>query len=84
MDVQLSNISYACCWVQVTYLTIADFSMREELVLKIAILAEKFAPSVEVSASTAHLVDKMTSVSLMMTTNKTRAEAQLVQPASHS
>jgi hypothetical protein len=25
--------------VQVTYLTIADFSMREELVLKIAILA---------------------------------------------
>lgn len=31
-----------------TYLTIADFSMREELVLKIAILAEKFAPSVEV------------------------------------
>ena len=35
--------------MQVTYLTIADFSMREELVLKIAILAEKFAPSVEVS-----------------------------------
>jgi AP-2 complex subunit alpha len=33
---------------QVTYLTVADFSMREELVLKIAILAEKFAPSVEV------------------------------------
>jgi hypothetical protein len=36
--------------VQVTYLTIADFSMREELVLKIAILAEKFAPSVEVNS----------------------------------
>jgi hypothetical protein len=36
------------CLLQVTYLTIADFSMREELVLKIAILAEKFAPSVEV------------------------------------
>lgn len=31
----------------VTYLTVADFSMREELVLKIAILAEKFAPNVE-------------------------------------
>jgi len=25
----------------------ADYSMREELVLKIAILAEKFAPSVQ-------------------------------------
>lgn len=37
--------------MQVTYLTIADFSMREELVLKIAILAEKFAPSVEVSST---------------------------------
>jgi hypothetical protein len=37
-------------YTQVTYLTIADFSMREELVLKIAILAEKFAPSVEVSS----------------------------------
>lgn len=35
-------------WCQVTYLTVADFSMREELVLKIAILAEKFAPNVEV------------------------------------
>jgi hypothetical protein len=34
----------------VTYLTVADFSMREELVLKIAILAEKFAPNVEVRA----------------------------------
>eukprot|EP00879_Flechtneria_rotunda_P008959 GHRR01009380.1.p1 GENE.GHRR01009380.1~~GHRR01009380.1.p1 ORF type:complete len:1159 (+),score=411.60 GHRR01009380.1:174-3479(+) len=31
----------------VTYLIIADFSMREELVLKIAILAEKFAPDVQ-------------------------------------
>lgn len=29
------------------YLVVADFSMREELVLKIAILAEKFAPSVQ-------------------------------------
>jgi AP-2 complex subunit alpha len=28
------------------YLTVTEFSMREELVLKIAILAEKFAPSV--------------------------------------
>lgn len=33
---------------QVAYLTVADFSMREELVLKIAILAEKFAPNVQV------------------------------------
>jgi hypothetical protein len=40
--------------LQVTYLTIADFSMREELVLKIAILAEKFAPSVEVGALCRH------------------------------
>eukprot|EP00882_Tetradesmus_deserticola_P014382 GHRQ01015294.1.p1 GENE.GHRQ01015294.1~~GHRQ01015294.1.p1 ORF type:complete len:319 (+),score=190.26 GHRQ01015294.1:1468-2424(+) len=32
----------------VTYLTVADFGMREELVLKIAILAEKFAANVEV------------------------------------
>lgn len=31
----------------VKYLTVADFTMREELVLKIAILAEKFAPSVQ-------------------------------------
>eukprot|EP00775_Hariotina_reticulata_P003331 gene3331-3608_t len=31
----------------VAYLTVADFSMREELVLKIAILAEKFAPNVQ-------------------------------------
>ena len=29
------------------YLVVADFSMREELVLKIAFLAEKFAPSVQ-------------------------------------
>mmetsp|Transcript_39785 Transcript_39785/g.88425 ORF Transcript_39785/g.88425 Transcript_39785/m.88425 type:complete len:1123 (+) Transcript_39785:142-3510(+) len=29
------------------YLVVADFSMREELVLKIAVLAEKFAPSVQ-------------------------------------
>lgn len=29
------------------YLTIADLSFREELVLKIAILAEKFAPTVQ-------------------------------------
>jgi hypothetical protein len=34
--------------LQVSYLTVADFSMREELVLKIAILAEKFAPNVQV------------------------------------
>lgn len=48
-SVRLVPIGCAC-WLllQVTYLTIADFSMREELVLKIAILAEKFAPSVEV------------------------------------
>jgi AP-2 complex subunit alpha len=32
----------------VKYLTIADFSMREELVLKVAILAEKYAPNVQV------------------------------------
>jgi len=31
----------------VKYLTIADFSMREELVLKVAILAEKYAPNVQ-------------------------------------
>jgi hypothetical protein len=40
------HIAAVC--VQVTYLTVAEFSMREELVLKIAILAEKFAPDVEV------------------------------------
>jgi AP-2 complex subunit alpha len=27
------------------YLVVADLSMREELVLKVAILAEKYAPS---------------------------------------
>lgn len=49
-QVVLYNLACLCVdgWLQVTYLTIADFSMREELVLKIAILAEKFAPSVEV------------------------------------
>lgn len=31
----------------IRYLVTADFSLREELVLKIAILAEKFAPSVQ-------------------------------------
>eukprot|EP00803_Ostreobium_quekettii_P002464 evm.model.scf_1061.2 EVM.evm.TU.scf_1061.2 scf_1061:6281-18352(+) len=31
----------------IKYLTIADFSMREELTLKIAILAERFAPDVK-------------------------------------
>ena len=31
----------------VKYLTIADFSMREELTLKVAILAERFAPNVK-------------------------------------
>eukprot|EP00878_Enallax_costatus_P038873 GHUV01044361.1.p1 GENE.GHUV01044361.1~~GHUV01044361.1.p1 ORF type:complete len:317 (+),score=114.18 GHUV01044361.1:444-1394(+) len=31
----------------VKYLTVADFGMREELVLKICILAEKFAPNVQ-------------------------------------
>ncbi len=34
------------------WLQVADFAMREELVLKVAILAEKFAPSVQVSQST--------------------------------
>lgn len=43
----------------VKYLTVADFTMREELVLKIAILAEKFAPSVQVSGQTL-TYDKMT------------------------
>jgi hypothetical protein len=32
----------------VKYLVVADFTMREELVLKIAILAEKYAPTVQV------------------------------------
>lgn len=40
----------------VTYLTVADFSMREELVLKIAILAEKFAPNVQVGKLAAQLM----------------------------
>ena len=31
----------------VDYLVTADFAMREELVLKIAILAEKYAPNVQ-------------------------------------
>lgn len=31
----------------IKYLTVADFSMREELTLKIAILAERFAPDVK-------------------------------------
>jgi hypothetical protein len=48
--------------LQVTYLTVADFSMREELVLKIAILAEKFAPNVEVRQA---LVCSLTAVMLL-------------------
>jgi hypothetical protein len=36
------HAAHTCVLTQV-----ADFSMREELVLKIAILAEKFAPSVQ-------------------------------------
>jgi len=38
---------YILCTVCVNVQVEADYTMREELVLKIAILAEKFAPSVQ-------------------------------------
>lgn len=43
---EFSSTKWACYWFASVfqYLSTADFAMREELSLKAAILAEKFAP----------------------------------------